>query len=101
MTRHLDDLLRGGGVKKVGLKKVICLFRYETAGSLNNQFYVYMFEKISLEMKIEVIKTYCILEMKIYYLQIQDFFVLYFDFKLYYTYQLLVRAKFTHCPWAL
>jgi hypothetical protein len=45
MTRHLDDLLRGGGVKKVGLKKVICLFRYETAGSLNNQFYVYLFEK--------------------------------------------------------
>ena len=58
-----------------------------------------MFEQISLKIKIEVIKTYRILEMKINYLQIQD--ILYFDLKLYYTYQLLVRAKFVHCPWAL
>jgi hypothetical protein len=37
-----------------------------------------MFEQIILEIKIEVIKTYCILERKINYLQIQDF--LYFLF---------------------
>ena len=49
-----------------------------------------MFEQIILEIKIEVIKTYCILEMKINYLQIQDFCILYFDFQLNNTYQLLV-----------